>query len=295
MKNKKVLPIYIYLLGWLLFFSTLPIIAQQDIPIEIEKTSGNVYCLTGIGGNMALLETNECLLVIDSKFQDNAEKVLARITAFSAKPLKYLVDTHYHGDHTGGNEIIGKNAEIIAHQNCKTSLIKTLESQKKDTACASRIKTFDDTMELTLGDEKVKLLYLGAGHTSGDTIVVFENAKVIHPGDLFFNGLPPYIDVKDGSDTENWLRIIETLAKTYPDYKLIPGHGKVADMKSFLRFADYLRFLRDETAKAIKAGKTREQAMAETDFTAFKDLEERGFLSKKNNIGWVYDEMTRQK
>jgi glyoxylase-like metal-dependent hydrolase (beta-lactamase superfamily II) len=279
----------------LVVLSALPLFSQQDIPIEIEKVTGNVYCLTGPGGNIGILETNDGLLVIDSKFKDTAEKVMAKITALSAKPIKYVIDTQYHGDHTDGNDSIGKNAEIIAHKNCKASLIKSLEARAKDTACAARIKTFDDKMELTLGDEKIKLLYLGPGHTSGDTIVVFENAKVIHPGDLFFNGMPPYIDVKDGSDTGNWMHIIETLAKTYPDYKLIPGHGKVGDMKSFLRLAEYLRFLRDETAKAIKAGKTREQAMAETDFTAFKDLEERGFLSMKNNIGWVYDEMTRQK
>jgi glyoxylase-like metal-dependent hydrolase (beta-lactamase superfamily II) len=293
MKNKKIAIINLFTFAFFLCF--LPLISQQAAPLEIEQAAGNVYCLYGPGGNIGILKTDEGLLVIDSKYLRFAEKVMTKIIALSPKPIKYLINTHYHGDHTGGNEVVGQNAQIIAHTNCKASLIRSLEQQKQKTGYTSEIKTFAKEMKLKLGDENIKLLYLNPGHTSGDVVVVFETAKVIHTGDLFFNGIPPYIDVKDGSDTGNWIKIIEKLTKEYPDYKVIPGHGKVTDMKSYLLFADYLRFLRKEVAKAITAGKTKEQALAEISFDDFKYIEDKGFLSKKNNAGWVYDEMTRKK
>ncbi|MCK5056788.1 MAG: MBL fold metallo-hydrolase [Candidatus Aminicenantes bacterium] len=292
MKNKKIINIYVCVLMLLFVF---PLISRQAAPLEIEKVAGNVYCLYGPGGNIGILKTDVGILVIDSKYFRVAEKVMAKISKLSPQPVKYLVNTHYHGDHTGGNEVVGRNAQIIAHSNCKISLIGSLKAQKIKAGYTAGITTFDKEMKLKLGDENVELRYMGPAHTAGDTIVVFEKAGVIHTGDLFFNGLPPYIDVKDGSDTGNWIKIIEELHKEYPDYTVIPGHGKVTDMKAFLKFADYLGFLRKEVAAAIKAGKTKEQVMAEINFGSFKDIEDKGFLSKKSNVGWVYDEMTRVK
>jgi glyoxylase-like metal-dependent hydrolase (beta-lactamase superfamily II) len=126
-------------------------------------------------------------------------------------------------------------------------------------------------------------------------VVIFEKAKVLQVGDLFFHGMPPYIDVNNGSDTENWVDLIETLCEKYPDFKVIPGHGKVTDTQAYLRFAQYLKYLRKEVAAAIQAGKTREQTQDSIDFSAFSDIKDQGeFLTKKENVGWVYDEMTRK-
>lgn len=140
------------------------------------------------------------------------------------------------------------------------------------------------------------LFYFGPCHTSGDTVVVFESAEVIHAGDLFFYGMPPYIDVKDGSDTQNWIATIQKLNNMFSDFKVIPGHGKVTNMQEFVKFADYLTYLRQEVAAAIKAGKTRDQAQESIDFTKFSHIQDQGpFPTKKENVGWVYDEMTRKK
>ena len=292
MKNKKLTNVYVCVFV-LLFVS--PLISRQATPIEIEKVAGNIYCLYGPGGNIGILETDEGLLIIDSKYFRVAEKVMTKIRELSPKPVKYLVNTHYHGDHTSGNEIVGQDAQIIAHTNCKASLIGSLKMQKVKADYTAGITTFDKEMKLKLGDDQVQLLHMGPAHTSGDTIAVFKKAGVIHTGDLFFFEMPPYIDVKDGSDTGNWIKIIEELHKKFPDFKVIPGHGKVTDMKTFLEFADYLRLLRKEVAAAIKAGKTKEQVMSEVNFDNFKDIKDNGFLSKKNNVGWIYDEMTRKK
>ncbi len=274
---------------------------KEEISLELQKVSGDVYCLNGLGGNMGILKTDKGLLVIDSKYERSTEAVLKALTGLSAKPLKikYLINTHYHGDHTGGNEALGKYADtIIMHPNCKASLLKSLKKEGVKKAYISKIKTWTEGMVLKLGGETVRLLYFGPGHTVGDLVVVFEKAKVLHTGDLFFNAMPGYIDVKNGADTGNWVRTIETLCKTYPDYRIIPGHGKIATAKDYLAFAVYFKYLRKEVTAAIKAGKTRKQAMETINTDQFKQIKEnelKDFITIKNNIGWIYDEMTRKK
>ena len=116
-------------------------------------------------------------------------------------------------------------------------------------------------MTLKLGEETIHLIHFGPAHTSGDTVLIFDKAKVVHTGDLFFYGVPPYIDVKDGSNTQNWVNTIGKLAEKYPDFKVIPGHGPVTTMPEYVKFGEYLRYLRKEVAAAIQAGKTKEQPL----------------------------------
>jgi cyclase len=138
-------------------------------------------------------------------------------------------------------------------------------------------------------------VHFGPAHTSGDTVVVFESEGVIAAGDLFFNGLPPYIDVADGSDTDNWVKVIRAVAQRYPKYKVIPGHGPITNMKAWLRFADYLTALREKVAAAIAAGQTRDQAVASVKLDEFPEIKDVGeFLTKAQNVGWVYDELMRK-
>jgi len=272
------------------------LLSQEPVSITIEKVSGEVYCLYGAGGNIGILKGKDVLLVVDASYARTANDVKNEIAAFSPLNIQYLIITHYHGDHTGGNPIIGKDAQIISQENCRASMMRNLKPEETPESVGVPQKTYEKDMSLRVGDETVKLVYFGPAHTSGDTVVVFEKAKVIHAGDLFFQGMPPYIDVGDGSDTKNWVSIIEMLGQKYPDYQVIPGHGKVTTMKEYMKFADYLKSLREEVAAAIKAGKTREQAQESIDLSKFSDIQDQGqFLTKKENIGWVYDEMTREK
>ena len=295
MKYKRIFSLYVFVCMVLSLSS--PAWAKEEVTLELHKVSGNVYYLNGYGGNIGILRTggNDGLLVVDSQFEESAGEVLKKIAAVSAKEIKFLINTHYHGDHTGGNEIVGKNAVIIMHPNCKASLSKSLKTKGIEKEYLSRVKPCSQGMTVKLGKETVRLLHFGPGHSAGDLVVIFENSKVIHTGDLFFHGTTPYIDVKDGSDTENWIRTIETLCEKYPDYKYIPGHGKVTNAKQFLRFAGYLKYLRKEVAAAVKAGKTREQTMKSIDVEAFRWLKDYPkFSTKEKNIGWIYDEMTRE-
>jgi glyoxylase-like metal-dependent hydrolase (beta-lactamase superfamily II) len=206
------------------------------------------------------------------------------------------VNTHYHGDHTDGTGSLGKDAVIIMHPNCKASLAKTMKAKGGEKEYLAKIKTWTKDMVLQLGGETVKLLHFGNGHSSGDLVVVFEKAKVFHTGDLFFHQMPPYIDVADGADTGNWIHTIQTLCKEYPDFKIIPGHGSVTTPGEYLKMAGYLTYLRNQVAAAIKAGKTREQARESIDLEPYKWMPDTSeYTDKRNNIGWIYDEMTRKK
>ncbi len=278
-----------------LAFVSLQLHSQQEEPITIENVAGAVYCLYGSGGNIGIYVGEDSLLIVDAQYARTADTVMAKIKELSPKEIQYLINTHYHGDHTSGNPIIGKDALIISQKNCKKSLLAGLKPEETPESIGAPNKTFDTEKTITLGNETVRLVHMGPGHTSGDTIVIFDQAKVIHAGDLFFHGMPPYIDVKDGSDTKNWVRTIQLLAEKHPDFQVIPGHGKVTDMKEFVKFADYLNALRKEVSAAIKAGKTKEQAVESIDLSRFTYIQDQGeFLTKKKNIEWVYDEMTRQ-
>ncbi|MFQ6037505.1 MAG: MBL fold metallo-hydrolase [Candidatus Aminicenantales bacterium] len=295
MRKKHVWTAWSVFLVLFLASASAGVLAQGEEGLRVEKVTGDVYCLSGGGGNIGILKAEDGLLVVDASYARLASSVLEEIGKVSPGRIRILINTHYHADHTGGNLALGKDARVILHENCRTSYLASLKPEEKSEAQVLHLEVYEKEMNLEVGDENVKLLHFGPGHTAGDTVVVFEKARVVHAGDLFFHGMPPYIDVKDGSDTKNWIATIETLAKTYPDFKVIPGHGEVTTMKAFLRFAGYLKALRERVAAAIREGKTREEAQESVDLSDFPDIQDRGeFLTKKENIGWVYDEMTRK-
>ena len=184
----------------LVLFALSGVHAQQDVSFETQKVAENVYCLYGSGGNIGILSTDEGLLIVDSQFESVADSVLKKIGEISSKPIRYLVNTHYHGDHTGGNEIIGKGAEVIMHPDCRATKQHALDQAGVKSDVMERAEDWEEGMVLQLGDETVHLLHFGDAHTSGDIVLVFEDSKVVHTGDLFFHGRPPYIDVEDGAD-----------------------------------------------------------------------------------------------
>lgn len=291
MKKSNLFPLFFTLL----LIMTFPLFTQEEVFFETVNVSDNVYCLYGAGGNIGILKGEKGILLVDSQYAKYSSQILEEIKKISPDPIIYLINTHYHGDHVDGNSILGKDATIISHINCKNSMLKGKKPEEAAAAMGIPEKTFEKELTIDMGTETVKLLYLGPGHTSGDIIVVFEKSGVIHAGDLFFYEIPPYIDVNDGSDTGNWVKIIGMLAEKYPDFKVIPGHGKVTTMKEFYRFADYLKYLHDQVAAAIKAGKTKEQAVESIDLSNFDYIQDQGeFLTKKRNIELVYDELTRK-
>lgn len=262
--------------------------------LAVLKVRPNIAVISGAGGNILVYTGKKESLVVDSGYKRSAGDVLKKVKVISPTAITYLLITHYHGDHTGGMAVVGKGAEIVCHENCLGSIMreKAAESERHR---KPDIKTFRTGDEMTWNFRSVILIHPGPGHTAGDTIVVFPDDKVLHTGDLFFNGLPPYIDVRDGSDTGNWVKTIRSMAEKYPDYTVVPGHGPVSDMNGWKKFAGYLQSLRDIVQKGIQDGKSKKEILAAADLTPYKNLKEKGeFLTVQNNLGWIYDEMNRK-
>ena len=284
---------YAAALIFLACFSLSPQLKQESAG-TVKMVAGEVYCLHGETANIAFFKGKDALLVVDSEYPKTAPDLLQRIRGVSTLPIKYLINTHYHGDHAGGNSAMGEGAEIISHKNCQASFLRTLKPEDDPQTKGAPQTTYDTEMTFRVGGETVRLLHLKPAHTSGDTVVVFPTAKVLVAGDLFFHGMAPYIDVQDGADTANWVKTIRTLAEKYPDYQIIPGHGQVTDMRAWLKFADYLEYVSKEVEKAIAAGQSKEQAQESIDTSRFAYVNDVGqFLTKKSNIGWIYDELTQ--
>jgi cyclase len=270
-------------------------LSAEEIVLETVHVSGSVYCIYGQGGNTAVLKTDEGLLVVDSKYESVADDLIEAIRAISTTPIEYLINTHYHGDHTGANAVIGANAEIVMHPACKATKQELMRWAGMEEGYLATVKVWSEGMVISLGNETVRLLHFGRGHTSGDLVVVFETSRVVHTGDLFFNGRPPFMETGDKPDTDNWIRSIEAICGEYPDYSMIPGHGKVADAAAFLDLAGYLRILRENVAAAIHDGRTKEEAISAIDlaeYSLFDDPLDKRRERIKNNVACVYDELT---
>src|SRR5438093_4096854 len=247
----------------------------QTPKFKLEKLTDRAYCLYGRGGNVGFLVTDTGVVVVDDEFEEVAQGIVDQIHSVTDRPIRYLVNTHYHGDHTGGNPVFIKFAEIIAHETVRPRLLdypetvrrtfpdrkKLLETEiaglkdlddpyrvslEKDldlvdffikTAEALKLNpavppwlTYEGELRLWLGDEEVDIFHVAPGHTDGDSIVYFPKEKVLHMGDLFFNGMYPFIDSLAGGSARGFVTNIDRVLKRIPaDTKGIPGHGATTD------------------------------------------------------------------
>ncbi len=279
--------------------SCLGVAAAQETPApRVEQVTPKISVISaGFNGLITVLASEKGPVVVDTADATFAPAVLAQIKSIDPRPPVDVILTHYHGDHAGGLLTLGAGATVLAQEECLASYRRReTQTAQRALAAAAQVVSLPKGATLQLGADAVALVNPGPGHTRGDTLVVFEQEKVIAAGDLFFNGVPPYIDVADGADTGAWITSIETLCARYPGFKVIPGHGALSDTAGWLAFAEYLRALREGVAAAVKAGKTREEAQASVDLERFASIKDVGdFLTKKANIGWVYDELTRKK
>jgi cyclase len=236
--------------------------AQQDFSkVEIKAThvAGNVYVLTGSGGNIGVSVGPDGILIVDDQFAPLAEKIETALKKLNPGKLKFVLNTHYHGDHTGGNKHFGQQAHIIAHANVR----KHLGGKPGDSKPELPVITFDDSLSVWFNGEEIKLAHVPPAHTDSDSIVYFTDANVIHFGDTFFSGRFPNIDLGGGGDVRGYIRNVgEAVKKTPADAKLIPGHGPLSTVKELKEFHEMLVETSGIVEKAIADGKTLEQVKA---------------------------------
>ena len=310
---------------------------EKPVEFKLEKLSERAYCLFGRGGNVGFLVTDAGVVVVDDQYEEVAQGIVDQISTVTDRPIRYLVNTHYHGDHTGGNRVFIQFAEIVAHDSVRPRLLeypevvkKTFPEKKsrlqaeidaiKDATDPYRVAlekdlglidfflktalafdpataappglTYDGQVRLWLGGQEVDVLHVAPGHTDGDSMVYFATQKVLHMGDLFFNGMYPFIDAWAGGSARGYVKNIDHILALVPlDTKVIPGHGPVTDVVTLRRFRSFLSDLIAAVERAAKAGRSKPEAVRAITMDQYPEIQPT-FRTLGNDIAVVYDEVT---
>ena len=223
---------------------------QQRPPLTMEKVTDSLYVIIGNGGNVAAMPTSEGVLLVDDKFAQDGPDILAKVKTISDKPIRYVLNTHQHGDHTGGNAaLLAASAEIVIHKNARANMLAG------NMPGLPRI-TFSDETQVFLGGKEVRARYLGRGHTNGDAVVYFPSERVLHTGDLYMStGGPPFIDYSAGGSLADWEKTLEQ-ALQYDVDIVIPGHGPVVKKADLMKWRQTIASLRTMSKAACAVGGT---------------------------------------
>jgi glyoxylase-like metal-dependent hydrolase (beta-lactamase superfamily II) len=281
-------------------------LAQQDfskVEIKPHKLTDSIAMLEGAGGNIGVCAGADGVFLIDDQFAELSPKILAAVKAISDRPVRIVFNTHFHGDHTGGNVNLAKQgALIVAHDNVRkrmsTEQFTALFNSKTPPSPAEALPvvTFDRTVTFHLNGDDVRALHVANAHTDGDAVLFFEHANVVHMGDCFFNGMYPFIDVSGGGGIDGMIAADEEVLKQVNDAtQIIPGHGAMGDKKSLQAFHDMLAGSRAAVRKLIAAKKTRDQAIAAKPTAAWDDTWGKGFIKPELYVGMLYDDLSRKK
>jgi len=256
----------------------------------------NVGIFTEQGGTIAWLSNNAGMVVVDSQFQDPASHLIAELKKGSEKPLQYLINTHHHGDHTGGNIAFKGLAEkVVGHENCLVNHKKTSAAQKSEDKQLFADTLFQDQWKAKVGSERIHAQYFGAGHTNGDIVVHFQDANIAHMGDLMFNRRYPFIDKSAGANIQSWTEVLEkAVAKYDNDTLFVFGHSldpeKVTGNKEDLKaMQNYLEKLLVFVKNEIKSGKSKDDIMKSVSIPGAEEFQGQGI---QRSLTAAFEELT---
>lgn len=256
----------------LLLSAPLSTKAQDFSKVEIKaiKVGGNVYMLQGQGGNIGVSVGTDGILIVDDQFAPLADKIRAALKTLGEGRLKFVLNTHWHGDHTGGNAQFGPEAPIIAHDNVRRRLAteQRIEIFKLTTPASPKealpVITFDKSLSVHFNGEEIKVIHFPQGHTDGDSIIFFTTSNVVHMGDDFFVAKFPFVDLDSGGSVQGLTKNIGDIIPKLPaDVKIIPGHGPLATVEDLKQFHQMLKETTAIVQGKMKAGKAMEQIKAE--------------------------------
>jgi len=271
--------------------------AAEAVEFQLQPAGGNIHMLSGQGGNIGVCVGEDGVFLIDDQFAPLTQQILAEIRKLSSAPVRFVLNTHWHGDHTGGNENLGEaGAIIVAHANVRRRMSEKQFMQAFDRTVepsptgALPVVTFDQSIIFHWNGETIEVVHVPPAHTDGDSVVYFANANVIHSGDLFFNGTYPYIDTGAGGNLVGMIQGIERiLERSDAKTRIIPGHGPLATRADLERYHEMLTSVRDRVAPMVREGRSRDEVIAAKP-TADLDADwGAGFMKPDVWVGLVYD------
>lgn len=273
----------------------------SKVTVTVVPVAPGIYMLQGMGGNIGLSVGKDDAFVIDDQYAPLTAKIKAAIATVTSKPVRFVVNTHWHMDHTGGNEgMASSGAIIVAHENVRRRMSREhFSAFFKSTLPPSPVGalpviTFSDTISFYVNDDTVRTSHVRDAHTDGDAIIVFHKANVVHMGDTFFNGMYPFIDVETGGSLAGTIAAVNgTLAATNPTTRFIPGHGPLANRADLESYRDMLVTVRDRIGPLVAQGRTLKQIV---DAKPLADLEAqwgKGFMKTDNFLTIVHASLTK--
>jgi cyclase len=298
---KRLLPArFLPLLALLAF----PAFAQQDfskVEIRAEKLSDSVYMLAGAGGNIGVSVGEDAVFMVDDQFAPLTPKIEAAIAKLTTKPVKFVLNTHWHFDHTGGNENFGKaGALIVAHENVRKrmsveSFIEFLGMKfKAEPRQALPVVTFTRDVTFHINGEEVYVAHVPSAHTDGDAIVHFKKSDVVHMGDTFFNRLNPFIDTSSGGTVEGVIAAADRVLQASTERtRIIPGHGPLASRADLQAYRDMLATVSGRIREQVRAKRSMEEVVASKPTAEFDAVWGKGFLNPQRFTEMLYKNLQR--
>ena len=271
----------------------------DSVQVRSERVAGNVWVLMGRGGNIGVLAGPDGVVMVDDEYAPLTDRIRAAIAAINPGPIRFLLNTHWHGDHTGGNENFGRaGVVIVAHDNVRVRMsteqfMKTVDDRvPASPAAALPVVTFGQDVTVHLDGEETHAFHVPPAHTDGDVVVHFRTSNVIHAGDVYFNGIYPFIDLDSGGSVEGVIAAADrVLGLIGAGTKVIPGHGPLTDKAGLQRYRDMLVKVRDAVRPLVASGRSREEAIAAKP-TAPLDAEwGKGFVKPDQFVAIVYDSL----
>jgi len=282
-----------------------PALAQVNydtVQVRTTPAGKGVYMLQGVGGNLGLSVGADAAFLVDDQFAPLSQKILAAVKTLTDQPVRFVVNTHWHGDHTGGNlNLANAGVIVVAHDNVRIRMsseqfIAALNSRSPPAPLkALPIVTFTDGVAFHLNGDDIHVVHVPSAHTDGDAIIHFTAANVVHMGDTFFNGRYPLVDLSSGGSFEGIINAANAALRYVNDStKIIPGHGALATRADLVKYRDMLATIRDRVATLIKEGKSREAVLAAKPSRDWDASHGNGTIKPDMLVGFAYDSMKKQ-
>jgi cyclase len=276
----------------------------QDAPkVEFTMTqvADSIYMLKGRGGNIGLSVGEDGVFMIDDQYAPLTEGIRAEIAKISDQPVRFLINTHWHGDHTGGNESLGGTGTVIvAHENVRKRMSSDQVRALFDSVVPASpdaslpIITFDSSVTFHLNGEDIRAMHVAHAHTDGDSIIHFPASNVIHAGDVTFIGQYPFIDVDTGGSINGIISAVDAILVLCDDNtKIIPGHGPLSTPADLRPYRAMLVIMRDRIAAMIAEGKSLEEVLAAKPSAEYDEVQGKGFINPENFVKEIYMDLSR--